>query len=376
MPLSRRELLRAAPAAALATSLSTRFAHARAPGDGMIVRMRQPMNLETPLADLTSNLTDNAKFYVRSHFNQPNIDLKKYTLSVEGHVEKHLELTLDDLKKMETVSREITLECGGNSRVFLIPQVRGLQWGNGAVGNAKWTGVALGAILERAKVKAGAVDVILVGADKGTITDPQSPGTIHFDRGIPLTKARKDECLLAWDMNDRPLPAIHGAPLRAIVGGWYGMASVKWLTRIIVTDRPHHAFWQTMEYSVWDRSGTLPQLVPLTQMQPKAILTSVGAHAVLPPGMIPLSGMAWAGEHAVAKVEISIDGGKKWTLARLTEKGRPFAWTAWKGEMKSGPSSIMVRCTDEKGRTQPATRDTDRRSYMINNLVPLEVSQQ
>src|SRR6266540_2332400 len=228
--LSRRDLLRTAPVAAVATGLSARFA-SRASADPLIVRMQEPRNLETAPADLFSK--DTEKFFVRSHFAVPEVDLKGFKLNVEGHVENKLELTLDDLKKMEPVSREIVLECAGNSRVFLVPQARGLQWGHGAVGIAKWTGVPLGAILERAKVKAGAGAVVLVGADKGTIADPATPGAINFDRGIPLAKAKKDETLLAWNMNDEPLTASHGAPLRALVGGWYGMASVKWLSRIV-----------------------------------------------------------------------------------------------------------------------------------------------
>src|SRR5262249_32632481 len=155
MPLSRRDLLRVAPVAALAAY--TPRAAAQADGKGMIVRQREPQNLETPLADLAADITATEKFYVRNHFAMPAIDPKTFKLTVEGHVENKLELTLDDLKKMEAVTRELVLECAGNGRVFLVPQVRGAQWSHGAVGNPKWTGGPLGAILERAKVETGAV---------------------------------------------------------------------------------------------------------------------------------------------------------------------------------------------------------------------------
>ena len=308
----------------------------------------------------------------------PSVDPKTYKLTVEGHVEKKLELTLDDLKKMEAVSKPMTLECAGNSRVFLTPAARGLQWGNGAVGNAKWTGVAIGAILERAKVKARAADVVLIGADKGAITtDPASPGAINFDRGIPLAKAKKDETLLAWAMNDEPLPASHGGPLRAIVGGWYGMASVKWLTRIVVTDKPHAAFWQTMDYSIWERDANgLPQLVPVTAIHPKAIITSLGPNDVLEAGKAhTLTGLAWAGEASVKRVEVSLDGGTRWAPASHAE-GKPFTWARWTAELTpatKGLLRIISRCTDDMGNTQPDKRDADRRAYMINHLVPVEV---
>jgi DMSO/TMAO reductase YedYZ molybdopterin-dependent catalytic subunit len=372
MSVTRRELIRTVPLAALAAGL--RPQRACAAGDGMIVRMQEPRNLETPLADLANVTTE--KFFVRSHFAVPAVEPKAFKLVVGGHVENKLELTLDDLKKMEAVSRDIVLECAGNGRVFLVPQARGLQWGNGAVGQAKWTGVPLGAILDRAKVKTGAADVVFVGADKGAIADPATPGAINFDRGIPLAKAKKDETLVAWDMNGAPLTPAHGAPLRAVVGGWYGMASVKWLSRIVVTDKPHAGFWQTFDYSVWDRAGASPQLVPVTAIQPKAVVTSVGPGEVLEVGKAhTISGLAWAGERAVKNVELSTDGGKTWT-AVTHAAGQPLTWTPWSAQVTptaKGVLPLVARCTDDKGNAQPATRDADRRTYMINHLVPTEV---
>lgn len=372
--LSRRELLRSAPVAAVAVGLHAHFA-SRASADPLIVRMEQPRNLETAPADLFK--PDTYKFFVRSHFAVPDVDLKGFKLTVEGHVENKLELTLDDLKKMAPVSREIVLECAGNDRVFLVPQARGLQWGHGAVGQAKWTGVPLGAVLERAKVKAGAGDVVLIGADKGAIADPATPGAINFDRGIPLAKAKKDETLLVWNMNDEPLTASHGAPLRAIVGGWYGMASVKWLSRIVVLDKPHAGFFQTFDYSVWERPKEgLPQLVPVTAIQPKAVITTPASGAVLKRGeKTPIEGFAWAGENMVAKVELSTDG-KVWAPTTV-EKGKPFGYVRWRAEIvaqQAGPLKLFARATDDKGNTQPEKRDIDRRTYMINHLIPVEVT--
>jgi DMSO/TMAO reductase YedYZ molybdopterin-dependent catalytic subunit len=370
MSLSRRDLLRTAPLAAVA-GLHSRFA-SRANAEPLIVRMQEPRNLETPLSDLFAPDAD--KFFVRSHFAVPEVDAKGFKLTVGGHVENKLELSLDELKKMEAVSREIVLECAGNGRVFLVPQARGLQWGHGAVGQAKWTGVPLGAVLERAKVKAGAGDVVLVGADKGTIAEP---GAINFDRGIPLAKAKADETLLVWNMNDAPLTASHGAPLRAIVGGWYGMASVKWLSRIVVLDKPHAGFWQTFDYSHWERPKEgLPHLVPVTAIQPKAVVTNLGAGAVVTAGKgFNLAGFAWAGENAVAKVEVSADDGKTWAAAKL-DKSEAFRVTRWHLPVVLAPGAhkVLARCTDDKGNTQPEKRDPDRRTYMINHLVPVELT--
>jgi DMSO/TMAO reductase YedYZ molybdopterin-dependent catalytic subunit len=371
--LSRRELLRTAPVAAVAGGLHPLFT-ARAGAEPMIVRQREPRNLETPLADLFSPETET--FYVRNHFPVPDVDPKAHKLAVEGHVENRLELSLDELKKMGAVTREIVLECAGNGRVFLVPPAKGTQWSHGAVGQAKWTGVPLGAVLKRAKLKAGAADVVLAGADNGAPAD--SPGTIHYDRSVPLAKAKADETLIVWEMNGQPLPTAHGGPLRAIVGGWYGMASVKWLTRIVVLDRPHNGFFQTFDYAYWVRDGEgLPHLTPLTAIQPKAVVVSPEPGAVLKAGQeVAVKGFAWAGENAVAKVEVSTDGGKSWAAASVG-KAEPFkaaSWTAKFTPKAAGPLKLVARCTDDKGNAQPEKRDPDRRNYMINHLVPVELA--
>src|SRR5262249_33068744 len=202
------------------------------------------------------------------------------------------------------VTTPLTLECAGNGRVFLTPQARGLQWGHGAVGNADWTGVPLAALLDRAKPKPGAVDVVLVGADTGTVADPATPGPIHFDRSLPLAKAMKPEVMVAYQMNGEDLTPGHGFPVRAVVGGWYGMASVKWLTRVVVIDRPHAGFWQTLEYSYFDRRNGLPVVTPVGAVQPKAAIARPGLNEVVPAGKpYTVFGAAWAGEAQRAKGE-------------------------------------------------------------------------
>ncbi len=377
--LSRRDLLRAAPAAALpllAGRLRGDDPPAAPPFPGLTVRMHDPANLEYPISALKSWITPTEQFYVRSHFAVPKVDPKTWKLTVEGEVENKVELTLEDLRAMPAVTRPATLECAGNNRGFIVPAVAGVQWGPGAVSNAEWTGVPLAAVLDRAKVKPGAVEVILVGADRGTVTG--SPGTIHFDRSLPLAKARKPEVLLAYKMNGEDLPAAHGAPVRAVVGGWYGMASVKWLTRAIVTARPHAGFWQTTDYSYFRRKDGLPEVVPITTMLPKAAIARPALHEVVPAGKpYTVFGAAWAGEAKVARVEVSTDGGKTWEAATLTGEDKPFCWRiweyAWKVPAARGPAEVLARATDADGTTQPEKRDPDRRTYMINHLVPVEV---
>lgn len=382
--LSRRDVLRAAPFAAFPLLARAQKDDAPASPPGMIVRMHEPQNLETPATLFGSWKTPTKHFFIRNHFAVPKFDPANFTLTVTGHVETPLTLSLKDLQALPSVTKPLTLECAGNGRVFLIPQQRGLQWGIGAVGTAEWGGVPLGAVLERAKVKPGAVEVVLVGADRGAITaDPPSPGVIPFDRAIPIAKAKKDECILATTMNGEPLAPSHGAPVRAVIGGWYGMASVKWLTNIVVVEKPYAGFWQTMDYSIWDRSGGMPSLVPVTAIQPKAMITSYVGNEVVEfipgeaekGGFRVVRGMAWAGENGVAKVEFSADGGATWEAADLGNE-KPFCWRAWSAPWVPKarvPVKLLARCTDDKGNTQPDARDPDRRTYMINHLVPTEV---
>ncbi|HET6573600.1 MAG TPA: sulfite oxidase [Fimbriiglobus sp.] len=375
MALSRRDLFRAAPAAALPLFVG-RVCAADPPFPGMTVRMQEPTNLEYPISSLRSWLTPNEQFYVRCHFAAPKLDPANWKLTVEGEVENRVELTLADLRALPAVTRPVTLECAGNNRGFLVPPGRGVPWGPGAVSNAEWTGVPLSAILDKAKVKAGAVEVVLVGADRGTVAE--SPGAIHFDRSLPLAKARKPEVLLAYKMNGADLPALHGAPVRAVVGGWYGVASVKWLTKLIVTAKPHTGFWQTIDYSYFRRVNGLPEVVPVTTMQPKAAIARPALHEVVPAGKpYTMTGVAWTGEEKLAKVEVSADGGKTWETATLTGKDEPFCWRLWEYTWKvpaaAGTAKLLARATAADGTTQPEKHDPDRRAYMINYLVPVEV---
>ena len=216
----------------------------------MIVRMQEPRNLETPPEGLAPWKTKSEHFYVRSHFAVPKLDAAGYTLKVTGHVAHPLTLSLEELLTLPAVTKPLTLECAGNGRVFLTPPAAGFSGGTARLATPSGPAWRSGAVLERAKVKAGAVDVVLVGKDTGTIADPATPGPIAFDRSVPLAKAKRDECLLATAMNGEPLTAAHGAPVRAVIGGWYGMASVKWLVEIRVTDRPYAGFFQTLDYSV------------------------------------------------------------------------------------------------------------------------------
>src|SRR6266481_6078428 len=203
---------------------------------GKIVRSKDPLNLEMPFENLDGFITPTGSFYVRTHFPIPAIDRDAWWLHVEGEVEKPFAVSYEELLELESRTIPATLECAGNNRDFLEPKVKGVQWGLGAVGTAEWTGVPLSILLDRAGVKANACEVILEGADGGMLEDSKSPpGELNFARSISLEKAQAD-VFPAYKMNCGELRPQHSFPVRAIVPGWYAMASIKWLQRIIVTD--------------------------------------------------------------------------------------------------------------------------------------------
>jgi DMSO/TMAO reductase YedYZ molybdopterin-dependent catalytic subunit len=377
--LDRRSFLCAGAAGALALLPRSGLAFSDdSPSTQLLVREKDPINLESPFAKLDGFLTPNKMFYVRNHFTAPTVEATTWKLTVTGAVEKPLELTYDQVLALPSRTTALTLECAGNGRQYLEPKAKGVQWGLGAVSTAEWTGVTLATLLEKAGVKKNAVDVVLEGADTGEAkNDPKPVGQVHFLRGLPLAKALKPEVLLAYKMNGEVLPALHGFPLRAMVGGWYGMASVKWLQRIVVTDKPFHGYDETTDYSYWEKRDGLPTMVPLTEMVVKASIARPAAgELLLVDRPFRVHGAAWAGESEIAKVELSTDGGKTWTETKLLGQAQPMTWRLWEYDWKptqAGKPSLIVRATDKRGRTQPLERDPNRRSYMINHLVPTEV---
>lgn len=352
----------------------------QAPFAARIIRENEPENLEFPFSSLNSAITPTEQFFIRSHFPVPKISPETYRLKVDGHIERPLEISYDDLLKMPSTRVTMTLECAGNSRIFLSPKVSGLQWELGAVSNAEWVGVSLSEVLNRVGVKPGTVDIILEGADSGEIKkEPNSPGKITYARSIPLAKAFEKEVILAYQMNGEPLPAAHGFPLRAIVPGWYGMASVKWVNRISVSSVPFRGYWQTLDYTYWETRNGLPiELLPVSEIEVKAEIARPGLHEVLPANSVyRMHGAAWTGESEIAKVEVSTDGGKIWSATQLLGASAKYAWRLWEFHWRTpaepGRYTVMARATDARGRTQPMVRDAHRGGYVITHVQPILV---
>jgi DMSO/TMAO reductase YedYZ molybdopterin-dependent catalytic subunit len=346
---------------------------------GLIIRQRDPKNLETPFGQVDSFLTPTELFYIRSHFPAPKLDLTSYRLRVDGAVRTPFSLSYQELRNMSSETRVAVLECAGNSRVFLVPQVEGAQWELGAVGNAEWTGVPLAALLERAGLEEDACEIVLEGADEGTPTEkPIPPGTISYARSLPRDKAVQREVLIAYQMNGRDLPLDHGYPVRAIVPGHYGMASVKWLTGIHVVREPFQGYWQTSDYGYWDYVDGKPVRRALGEMKLKSEIARPTVYETLEPGQVYMvSGAAWAGETGVTEVSVSTDGGQTWAAAKFVDPMLRHTWRRWKFEWHTpktpGQYTLLARAKDATGSVQPDRHDQNYGSYVINHPLPIEV---
>lgn len=349
--------------------------------DGKIVRSEAPLNLEMPFETAEGFITPTESFYVRTHFPIPKIDKNAWWLHVEGEVEKPFAINYEQLLELDAVTIPVTLECAGNNRNFLEPKVKGVQWGLGAVGTAEWTGVPLSVLFDRAALNSNAREVVLEGFDHGTLDDPKGPpGELTFSRSVPLEKAQRD-VLLAYRMNGKDLLPEHGFPVRAIVPGWYAMASIKWLQRIIATAQPFNGYYQTLDYAYWKRRGDIAELRPVAELQVKAqIVKPVQGERVPANSIVRIHGAAWSSGNEIARVEVSTDAGGTWKKATLLGESEPNAWRFWEFNWKTpsatGKQTIVACATDSLGKTQPAYRDPDRGTYMINHLLPIEVEVQ
>jgi DMSO/TMAO reductase YedYZ molybdopterin-dependent catalytic subunit len=345
---------------------------------GRIVRSEQPLNLEMPFETAESFITPAELFYVRTHFPIPKIDRDAWWLHVQGEVEKSFAINYQELVQLESVTVPVTLECAGNNRNFLEPKVKGVQWGLGAVGTGEWTGVPLSVLLDRAIVRPTAREVILEGADHGMLDDPKGPpGELTYSRSVPLEKAKRD-VVLAYRMNGKDLPPEHGFPVRAIVPGWYAMASIKWLQRIIVSAEPFTGYYQTLDYAYWKRRGEIAELSPVAELQVKAEIARPAQGETVPANSsVRIRGAAWAAGNEIVRVEVSTDGGSTWKEATLLGEAKPNAWRFWEFDWKTpsapGKQTLVARATDSLGQTQAAHRDSDRGTYMINHLLPITV---
>lgn len=326
-----------------------------------------PENSETPLEEMRSWVTPNAFFFVRNHFDEPDLTPGAWQLEIGGGVRKPRALKWDELTALPERTVFATLECAGNGRSFLRRPEPGVQWGAGAVGHAEWTGVPLASVLELCVPMSDALEVLCVGADRGV--EPDHPEPMDFARSLPLAKALHPDTLLAFRMNGEPLTRSHGAPVRLIVPGWYGVCSVKWIARLEVMDREYFGYFQSEKYTIRKREGQGERKARLTRMAVKSEIIRPKAGDELPPGVNRLSGIAWSGEEQVARVDVSTNGGLRWERASLVGPQAPYSWTLWEYLWKverPGDYQLLCRATSADGAGQPVEHDPLCGGYRIN----------
>jgi DMSO/TMAO reductase YedYZ molybdopterin-dependent catalytic subunit len=338
-----------------------------------------PFNAESRVGKLAADVTPNEDFYVRSNFKLPALDPASYRLRVGGNVERALQLGLDELPSLGTKTLVTTMECAGNNRMSLVPLPTGEPWQGGAVSTGRWSGVPLAAVLGRAGVKAGTVEILFEGADRGRPKDLPvglaGPSVdIPFARALPLEKALHPDTLLALEMNGEPLPPDHGAPLRLVVPAWYGMASVKWVARIEALTEPFRGYYQVNRY-VYDYGEGEPP--PVTTMLVKSTIVSPGEGEVVPVGRALVRGRAWSGGGEIARVEVAVDGGETWQEARLGPALGSYGWRSWELEWEAadpGRHTLRCRATDAAGNVQPPLARWNKHGYGSNGVQVLVVN--
>ena len=349
----------------------------------LILLTDRPVQLETPRQYFLSAFTPNDAFYVRWHLSEiPNrVDLAEWKLKVEGNVNNPMALSLSELMvKFKPVSLAAVNQCSGNSRSRFQPRVAGGQWGNGAMGNAMWTGVRLRGLLDAAGVKQGSVQVQFQGLETGP--GPKGSGSNVFLKSLDLTDSVLNEAVVAYLMNDEPLPLLNGFPARLVVPGYFATYWMKCLTWIRVLSTPDENFWMKTGYRVPDmpRGNTTPEAmktgdvktVPITRMPVRSFLISPDGNSKVPAGTnVTLRGIAFSGYGKIVNVEISTDGRKTWREAQLGEDHGAYSLRTWEAKWLAktpGNYTVAVRATDEKGNVQPDEPVWNPGGYLWNRI--------
>ena len=330
--------------------------------DDLVVLSRDPLNAETPLSRQVGSITPVAQHYVRSHFAAPP---GPRAIAFDGAFEKPFSVAVDELRALPARSLIVTLECAGNGRSFLDPPAPGEQWGLGAVGTAEWTGVPLAELLARARPLPGAKEVVFRGADRG---EPKGLGrAIAFERSLPLEQALRGDALLAYAMNGQPLTTDHGAPVRLVVPGAYGMASVKWLAQVTAVSDEFAGFFQRDRYVIDGK--------PLGPIEPRAVIVEPVEGARLDLGANLIRGYAWSGREAIAGIDVSTDGGRTWRAAKLAPAISAFAWREWHYQWDAlrGEASLLAIAVTRTGERQPLTATRNELGYSNTAAQPVRV---
>ena len=315
-------------------------------------------NRGMPLEGLRYDITPTGMHYLLIHFDIPAVDADAWRLNIGGLAANPVSLSLDDIKRRPSVTMPVTMECAGNGRARLNPRPVSQPWLLEAIGTAEWTGTPLRGILDDADIDPSAIELVFTGRDEGV----QGGEAQFYQRSLTLDDARREEVLLAYEMNGAPLEPQHGYPLRLLVPGWYGMTSVKWLEDIEAVAEPFTGY--QMEQTYRYKSSPDDPGEPVSVMRVRALMLPPGIPdfmtrtRLLDAGAVTLSGKAWAGRLSVSKVEVSDDDGMSWQEAELGKQVGRFAWRNWsyRWDASSGRRFLCVRATDEAGNVQPTAQ--------------------
>jgi DMSO/TMAO reductase YedYZ molybdopterin-dependent catalytic subunit len=310
-----------------------------------------------PLEALQSDLTPVGLHYLLIHYDVPFVDEATHRLEVDGEVDRPLSLTIDELRARPAIEVTTTMECAGNGRALFTPRAFSQPWLVEAVGTAAWRGASLRTLLTEAGIRDGARDVLFTGLDRGIEKEIEQ----QYQRSLPPDEALRDEVVLAYEMNGAPLQPQHGAPLRLVVPGWYGMTNVKWLSRITVLREPFSGYQQSTAYKFRrdedDEGMAVTRIAPRALMVPPGIPDFHTRERFLAAGPVTLAGRAWSGWGPIAAVDVSTDGGSTWDRARLGAhvNSSPWAWRPWTydWEATSGRYEVRCRARDDAGNEQP-----------------------
>ncbi|HWZ59610.1 MAG TPA: sulfite oxidase [Gemmatimonadaceae bacterium] len=335
---------------------------------GLVIHNPRALDAEAPLSALATPRTPVEHFFVRSHFGPPVQLPLAWTLTIDGLVSQPATLSLDDIRALGPQSYTTTLECAGNSRgIYALPVTSGVQWAYGAVSTADWTGVPLGAVLARVGLRPSARYLWMEGQDHAPL-----PTVPKFLRSLPRDVAL-DGAYIAYEMNGRPIPLLHGGPVRLIMPGWFGMASTKWLTHIHAMPNESDNYFMRTGYRYADKR-------PVSVMQTKSIIVTPSADARVPPGRLTMRGQAWsgAGSGGIRGVDVSMDGGQTWSAGRLVGAEVPGAWRGWEADVavQRGDVVLMARATDRSGNVQPMQAVPNPGGFGNNSIhrVPIHVA--
>jgi DMSO/TMAO reductase YedYZ molybdopterin-dependent catalytic subunit len=329
------------------------------PDGGLVILNARPLDAEAPIAALRTLETPLDNFFVRSHNGVPAQTPNPWSLTIDGEVDRPLVLSLDEIRALPAIHRLVTTECCGNGRGrYRLPNTGGVQWGLGAVSSATWTGVPLSTLMQKAGVRPTALHLWMEPADRGML-----PTTPSFVRSLAREVALAD-ALVAYQMNGKPIPFLHGGPLRLIMPGWFGMASTKWLTQI-------HARPTESDNPYMASSYRYPDGTPVQKLAVKSLITTPLEGARLAAGTVKVSGTAWSGTGTIQKVEVSSDGGRSWSAAKFASPAQPGAWRLWEAEVDAaapGEHSVLSRATDTEGNVQPMQATPNPGGYANNSI--------